>query len=297
MIGGGSATTPAQRRTAGAYWLNTIDPDYTGSPMTETNSLVAPSTGTGNRQAVTVNPADYTLDAIFGHSYFNLNGWRPALVPRITNQPVGATVNPGAPVTLSVVADGTPAPTYQWYRNGTLINGKTAASLSIPSATAGDVGSYTVVASNSAGSTESAAAVITVNDPEGMWASSFGLDPSTHGAPGADPDGDGIANRIEFLLGGNPMSGDGGAILPVASRATNEPSALVFRFNVAKAAAGVAWSVETSSTLGGTWATAVQGVDQVTISQAPLDATRDQVTVTIPTTESKIFGRLRVPLP
>jgi hypothetical protein len=72
---------------------------------------------------------------------------------------------------------------------------------------------------------------------------------------------------------------------------------LVFRFNVAKAAAGVAWSVETSSTLGGTWATAVQGVDQVTISQAPLDATRDQVTVTIPTTESKIFGRLRVALP
>jgi pectin methylesterase-like acyl-CoA thioesterase len=297
MIGGGPAATPAQRRAAGAYWLNTIDPDYTGAPMTETNSLVAPSTGTGNRQAVTVNPADYTLDAIFGHSYFNLNGWRPALVPRITGQPAGAAVDPGDPVTLSVVATGTPAPSYQWYRNGSILNGKTAASLSIPSATAGDAGSYTVIASNSGGSTESAAAMISVNDPEGAWASSFGLNPATNGAPGEDPDGDGLANRIEFLLGGSPVNGSLGAILPSASRSTSGPSAMIFRFNIAKAAANVAWSVETNSTLGGTWATAVHGVNQVTIVQAPLDANRDQVTVTIPTTESALFGRLRVAMP
>lgn len=297
LIGGGSAPTPAQRRTAGAYWLNTIDPDYTGPPMTETSSLVAPSTGTGNRQTVTINPADYTLEAIFGHSYFNLNGWMPVLVPRITGQPAGATVAYGDPVALSVVADGTPPPTYQWYRNGTILAGKTAASLSIPSVTAGDAGSYTVVATNSAGSTESAAATVSVNDPEGAWASSFGLNPATNGAPGADPDGDGIANRIEFLLGGNPISGDGAAILPVASRSTSGSSALVFRFNVAKAAVGVAWSAETSSTLEGAWTTAVDGASQVTIVRTPLDAGRDQVTVTIPTNEAKIFGRLRVPLP
>jgi len=297
MIGGGAATTPAQRRTAGAYWLNTIDPDYTGPPMTETSSAVAPSTGTGNRQAVTVNPADYTLDAIFGHSYFNLNGWRPALVPRITGQPAGSSVDPGNPVTLSVVAEGTPVPTYQWYRNGSILTGKTAAILSIPSAAAGDAGSYTVVVSNSAGSTESAAVTIAVNSPEGVWASSFGLDPMTSGAPSADPDGDGLANRIEFLLGGNPVVGDSGAVLPVASKSVGEPAALVFRFKVAKAAAGVAWSVETSSTLDGAWATAVHGVAQVTIIQIPLDGARDQVTVTVPTTEEKIFGRLRVAIP
>ena len=297
MIGGGTAPTPAQRRSAGAYWLNTIDPDYTGPPMTETNSLVAPSTGTGNRQVVTVDPADYTLEAIFGHPYFNLNGWMPALVPRITGQPVDVTVDPGDPVTLSIVAEGTPAPTYQWYRNGTILAGKTAASLSIPSAAASDAGSYKVVAGNSAGSTESAPATISVNDPESAWASSFGLDPTTNGAPAADPDGDGLANRIEFLLGGNPTSGDSRAILPVASRSTSGPAALVFRFNVAKAAADVAWSVETSSSLAGTWTTAVHGVGQVTITQTALDAARDQITVTVPTTEPKIFGRLRVPLP
>jgi hypothetical protein len=243
---------------------------------------------------VTIDPADYTLEAIFGHSYFNLNGWMPALVPRITSQPVGATVDPGAQVTLLVVVDGAPAPTCQWYRNGSILSGKTAASLSLPSVTMSDVGSYTVVASNSAGSTESSAAVISVNDPEVVWAYSFGLDPATNGAPGADADGDGIANRVEFLLSGDPTLGDGGAILPVASRSTSDPSGLVFRFNVAKAAAGVAWSVETSSTLQGSWATAVHGVAQVTIVQTPLDAARDQVTVTVPTAEPKIFGRLRV---
>jgi hypothetical protein len=72
---------------------------------------------------------------------------------------------------------------------------------------------------------------------------------------------------------------------------------MIFSFNIAKAAEGVAWNVETSSTLDGTWATAVHGVNQVTIVQTPLDASRDQVTVTIPTTESALFGRLRVPLP
>jgi autotransporter-associated beta strand protein len=41
----------------------------------------------------------------------------------------------------------------------------------------------------------------------GSWASSFGLDPLTDGAPGFDKDLDGFNNATEYVLGGSPISG------------------------------------------------------------------------------------------
>jgi pectate lyase len=95
-IGGGAATTPAQRRSAGAYWLNTLDPDYTGPPMEASDPLVAPSSGTGNRQSVTVDPAGYTLEAIFGHPYFELDGWMPEVAPVKFTDGYGSAATGGA---------------------------------------------------------------------------------------------------------------------------------------------------------------------------------------------------------
>ncbi len=43
------------------------------------------------------------------------------------------------------------------------------------------------------------------------WAVSHGLNPLTNGAPGADPDGDGQSNAIEFALGGDPTSASNNA--------------------------------------------------------------------------------------
>lgn len=47
--------------------------------------------------------------------------------------------------------------------------------------------------------------------PYSTWASSFGLDPLTDGAPGVDKDGDGQSNIVEFALGGDPTSGSNNA--------------------------------------------------------------------------------------
>lgn len=47
--------------------------------------------------------------------------------------------------------------------------------------------------------------------PYSTWASSFGLNPLTDGAPGVDHDGDGLANMVEFALGGDPTSGSNNA--------------------------------------------------------------------------------------
>lgn len=293
MIGGGAASTPAQRQAAGAYWLNTIDPDYTVSSMLPTDPLLAPATGTGNRQSVTINPADYTLAAIFGHAYFNLNGWMPSLFPRITTQPTSQTADPGEPVTFSIVATGTPAPAYQWRKNGSPISGETNPTLGLSNVSAVDSGTYTVVITNSAGSVESAAASLTINDPFVGWIDGYGLNPATNGAPDADPDQDGLRNIQEFFFGGVPTSGDMESVLPTGGKSTTGPAALVYEFKRAKAATDVAWSVEFTHDLTGSWTTAVHGLNGVTIATSSLDADFDRITVTIPTSETRIFARTR----
>ena len=71
------------------------------------------------------------------------------------------TVNPGSVTPLTITASGTPAPTYQWYFNGTVISGATSASYSKTWATA-DAGTYKVIASNSVGN-DSSSTTLSVN--------------------------------------------------------------------------------------------------------------------------------------
>lgn len=82
--------------------------------------------------------------------------------PVISTQPLTSTAAAGSTVALAVVAGGTPAPTYQWRRDGTPIAGATDAQLVLSSVAAANAGSYTVVVSNSAGSVTSNAAVLRV---------------------------------------------------------------------------------------------------------------------------------------
>lgn len=87
--------------------------------------------------------------------------------PAITTEPAPVTINVGAAITVTAVASGYPAPTYQWYKgtapSGTLISGATGASYTVAAATTPDNGSYYVVATNRLGTATSAAATVTVN--------------------------------------------------------------------------------------------------------------------------------------
>ncbi|MDP1833154.1 MAG: immunoglobulin domain-containing protein [Geothrix sp.] len=83
--------------------------------------------------------------------------------PVFITQPAGGTVTAGTAVTFTAAATGNPAPAYQWYKGTTLLTGQTAATLTIPSATLADAGSYTVTATNTVGSVTSSAAVLVVN--------------------------------------------------------------------------------------------------------------------------------------
>ncbi len=83
--------------------------------------------------------------------------------PVFTAQPASQAVGPGANVTLSAGVTGSPAPTYQWRKNGTAILGATASTLSLTNVQAADAGDYTVVATNSSAPAGITSAIATVS--------------------------------------------------------------------------------------------------------------------------------------
>lgn len=124
------------------------NPYTSGSPLASegpTNVVTADSTGT-------------TYKIYIGSGL-------PTVAPVFTTQPQDATVTAGASVTLTAAASGVPTPTYQWKKDGVEITGATNATLSFSSVQTTDAGTYSVVATNSAGTATSSDAVLTVNLP------------------------------------------------------------------------------------------------------------------------------------
>ncbi len=74
--------------------------------------------------------------------------------PDITSAPVSTNVYEGSPASFSVTANGTPAPSYQWQKNGANVSdgpnlsGSTTPTLTIKAAGFGDVADYTCLVSN-----------------------------------------------------------------------------------------------------------------------------------------------------
>jgi hypothetical protein len=91
------------------------------------------------------------------------------VAPAINLQPASQTVSSGSTVVFKAGATGTPAPTYQWFFNGTALSntanlsGATGPTLVITGSAPANEGSYFCAASNSAGSVQSAAASLAVS--------------------------------------------------------------------------------------------------------------------------------------
>jgi len=99
--------------------------------------------------------------------------------PIMVDQPVARTVIAGSALSLTARAWGNPAPTYQWYKNGSAISGATGPDYLVASSSSGDAGSYAVTASNSGGSASSTAASITIAAQTTANADNYTIDEGT----------------------------------------------------------------------------------------------------------------------
>jgi len=145
-------------------------------------------------------------------------------------------------------------------------------------------------------------------DPYLVWAAAMGLDgtPGKEAGFGNDPEGDGVDNGLEWILGGDPLVQDAAAILPAAEG--DAATGLTLTFTREETSIG-------QTTLAVEWDTALDGGfthlleigefssnDPGTGTTVTIDngATPDAVTVNIPGTnapDGKIFARLRATQP
>jgi hypothetical protein len=87
------------------------------------------------------------------------------LPPTIDNPPQSLSVNQGADAPFSVDASGTAPFGYQWLFNGSLIPDATSSGYTVTNSQPTDAGSYSVVVTNSLGSSTSSVATLTVIVP------------------------------------------------------------------------------------------------------------------------------------
>jgi Immunoglobulin I-set domain/NHL repeat len=92
-------------------------------------------------------------------------GGVPLTPPSIATQPAPVTVNSGNTATFAVGVSGSGPFAFQWRRNGTPIDGATAAAYTLATAATGDAGTYSVVVTNGAGSATSSGADLVVIAP------------------------------------------------------------------------------------------------------------------------------------
>ena len=84
-------------------------------------------------------------------------------IPIFTSQQADVAVAIGSSINLVMAVSAKPVATYQWQKNGVNIVNATSLTYSIQSAVASDAGTYTLIATNSAGSATSRNVIVSVN--------------------------------------------------------------------------------------------------------------------------------------
>jgi len=140
-------------------------------------------------------------------------------LPVITVQPADEDAATGATVTLAVSADGSPAPTFQWLKDGAPISGATSYVLVLADAQPSDGGVYQVLVTNNCGTVTSDAANVSVNAPPvlscngavALWSPNHELVDVQSAFGVSDPDGDEVSLTIRIFSDESeiPETGDG----------------------------------------------------------------------------------------
>ena len=125
------------------------------------------------------------------------------VAPTITTQPAAASVVAPGTATFTVVASGTPSPSYQWQRSTdggttfTNIAGATGASYTTAATTTGVSGHrFRVVLSNSTGSATSTAAALSVSNATSQSSQACNIETLSPG----------VTVQVQSVMVGNPQS-------------------------------------------------------------------------------------------
>ncbi|MBL9208888.1 MAG: immunoglobulin domain-containing protein [Opitutaceae bacterium] len=145
----GSPTPTLQWQKNGSPLAGQTGPSLTLSNVQAADAGSYTCVATNASGPVTSNAATLTVNAA-------------AAMPSFTAHPASQTVAPGANVTFTATATGSPTPTLQWQKNGSPLAGQTGPSLTLSNVQAADAGSYTCVATNASGSVTSNSAALTV---------------------------------------------------------------------------------------------------------------------------------------
>ncbi len=240
------------------------------------------------------------------------------VTPPTTSAPVFTSSTPTANATAGVAysytftATGSPTPTYAVTAGalppGLSLNPTTGVLSGMP-ATPGVYSNIQVTASNGTAPNAQSAFSITVVNTVGNYAASNGLT-GADAAPGADPDGDGLTNLMEYALNLNPAVSDAGSgatpQAQVAVRSYGGVNYLSIRFTRVPLATDITYLVESSADLA-TWTTVASSTGGATLSGAGVVADAGgtsphtvEVRDTVPHTDpngQKRFLRLRVTQP
>lgn len=154
---------------AGTLYLNGADTGFSSPGFGSFSTFVLESgfVSGANRLEFRVNNA---AEGYTGLRVENLRGTAEkgtttATAPRIVTQPKPASKVITENYTFTVVADGAAPLSYQWFRNGTAIDGATQNSYAISPILAGASGTYSVRVTNTLGSATSDAVELTVFQP------------------------------------------------------------------------------------------------------------------------------------
>ena len=105
------------------------------------------------------------------------------LAPTVTSQKFNRSVSVGGTTTFSVTAKGSAPLSYQWLRNGAVINGATNATFTVTKTTLADYAGYSVVVRNAYGQTTNQVGVLAVAPSSYSFTTYAGATPATVDGP------------------------------------------------------------------------------------------------------------------
>ncbi len=224
--------------------------------------------------------------------------------PLVTSTTVASNLNPvkvGAAVTLTATVSGvSPTGNVSFYNGATLLgtstlNGSFQASYTTSSLAVGNHSITAVYVGNTTNATSTSTVLSQVVSTleYKTWASIGvqGLTSGVNDAPLADPDGDGVTNLMEFVLGGAPMASSQ-TILPALAKSSGN---WVFEYNRSDSSLSPATTqiVEYGNNLSGWTPVTIPTTSSGTVEITPGNPS-DRVKVTVPAAGSQIFFRLKV---